>query len=749
MSFGPHTLARLERRKLERTLVILIYIPVTLGYLVWRATVFNPDAPVFSAIFYGAELFGFISALFVFFLSLKYKIRQPPPAPKGLKVDVFVPVYNENLKMIRRTVLAATRIGYPHETWLLDDGNRREVQAIAEELGCHYLARKKNINAKPGNLNNALKHATGDFVCVLDADFVAQRDLLDRLLGFMRDPEVGFAQAPQEYYNINSFAYRNKKSKRILWHDQTFFFQCTQPAREYWDATTSVGTTVVYRRSALDKIGGFGEETVTEDMHTAIRLHKAGYKSRFHIEPLAYGVSPADFGEYQKTRLRWGRGNIHSLRIERVFWCRGLTWAQRLCYLHLGFMYFEGWIRMIFYLTPILILTTGVGPIDYAPEALAIICVYLLVTYFSVEELSRGFQRPVTNEQMSMARFPIYIIATFAVFRDRFPWKVSSKELPGKIPIYLILPQLLIFVGGIVAIGMGLTVRWEALRENYSLAVIAVILSFAAFFTFLAFQVMREAIRCATNKRPDYWFEIPLPVSLADSSTELCVVKEISSVGMAFSGRLSSDVRAGDTLGGQIFLPGAPVYFHAVIDKIEPAAKDPDIKVVECRFDWRSRDDADRLDLALHSVDWHRRFAFQGEFFATPLEAIQRHFGGAKPDRDTRHYDWRPMIYRTGKETSDWKFGVHALKDGAAGPVDAVLLFEDPPLGTRLECRMPFDDATRQRELNLRLPSATRNTYSEGLDTTRAFEFFVDDTGERAVGAREPEVGADGVLVAE
>ena len=82
--------------------------------------------------------------------------------------------------MVRRTVKATMEVSYPHETWLLDDGNRPEMKALAEELGCHYLAREDNIGAKPGNLNNALKHAKADFVAVIDCDHVPSTQLPGR-----------------------------------------------------------------------------------------------------------------------------------------------------------------------------------------------------------------------------------------------------------------------------------------------------------------------------------------------------------------------------------------------------------------------------------------------------------------------------------------------------------------------------------------------------------------------------------------
>ena len=110
-------------RSYTRLLITFLYITAGLAYLTWRLTVFNNEAMLFSIVFYMAELYGFIMSFLVIFMAWKTKIRLPEQPEKGLSVDVFITTYNEPLRVIRRTALAAMRIVYPHETWLLDDSN--------------------------------------------------------------------------------------------------------------------------------------------------------------------------------------------------------------------------------------------------------------------------------------------------------------------------------------------------------------------------------------------------------------------------------------------------------------------------------------------------------------------------------------------------------------------------------------------------------------------------------------------------
>ncbi len=87
------------------------------------------------------------------------------------------------------------------------------------------------------------------------------------------------------------------------------------------------------RRSALLSVGGIATETVTEDIHTSLRLHAAGWKSFYHDELLAMGLAPQDYVAFTVQRLRWGQGAMQVLRRENPLFKRGLTFPQRLNYL--------------------------------------------------------------------------------------------------------------------------------------------------------------------------------------------------------------------------------------------------------------------------------------------------------------------------------------------------------------------------------------------------------------------------------
>jgi cellulose synthase (UDP-forming) len=183
---------------LARTIVVVVYVVFAVWYLAWRPTTFNPQAMTFSIVLYVAELLGFVAAPMHIFMVWRLTIREAPAAPMGLTVDVVITTYDEPMSLVRRTLLAVIRMDYPHQTWLLDDGNRASMRDLAHELGCRYIARPENVNAKAGNLNNALKYSQAEFFTVFDADHAPARDFL-RTLGYFRDPDVAFVQTPQDF----------------------------------------------------------------------------------------------------------------------------------------------------------------------------------------------------------------------------------------------------------------------------------------------------------------------------------------------------------------------------------------------------------------------------------------------------------------------------------------------------------------------------------------------------------------------
>jgi cellulose synthase/poly-beta-1,6-N-acetylglucosamine synthase-like glycosyltransferase len=417
-------------------------------WIFWRwGFSLNPHAIVFSIVLIVAETYGLINSFFLIATVWRLKYRDPPPAPAGLVVDVFITNYDEPLEVLRRTAIGARAIRYPHRTWLLDDGKREEVKAMADALGIGYIRREGNEHAKAGNLNHAMSVTDGQYILQLDADHVPLPNILHRLLGYFNDPEVAFVQSPQDFYNTDSFTHVVNEEERSLWEENRIFFSLLQPGKDYWNAAFFCGSCGVLRRSAFEEIGGFSTKTITEDMETSIVLHGRGWKSAYHGETLAYGLAPSSALAYHVQRLRWGQGSMQILRKLNPLTYPGLTVPQRLAYLSSTATYLDGFQKLVFYLAPVVFFLTGWLPVNVTNSQLVLRLVpYVILTVISFELLSRGTGWILISERYNMAKFWTYIRACGGFFATRpLKFNVTPKGT-GEAPFETYAPQLAVLV---------------------------------------------------------------------------------------------------------------------------------------------------------------------------------------------------------------------------------------------------------------------------------------------------------------
>ncbi len=179
----------------------------------------NYDALWFSLPLAFAESCAYIgSLLFTFNLwKVKDEPQQSPPfkiaecvsdtdEDRPISVDVFFPSYDEEPELVKLSILDAQKIRYPHpvdiKIFILDDGKRPEMQAMAEDMGVGYITREGNIGFKAGNLRNAMERTSGDFVVICDADTRPFPSILENTLGYFRDPSVAWVQTPQWFFDL-------------------------------------------------------------------------------------------------------------------------------------------------------------------------------------------------------------------------------------------------------------------------------------------------------------------------------------------------------------------------------------------------------------------------------------------------------------------------------------------------------------------------------------------------------------------
>lgn len=580
-ALSANTIPRLPRGQelAIRTVAVIAYL-YALYWITWRWThTVNRDHPVFSLVLLIAESFGVVSMAFFFFTVWRLEHREPPPAPDGLKVDVFITCYDEPLQLLRRTAIGARAIRYPHATYILDDGKRDEVESMAAELGIGYIRREGNEHAKAGNLNHAFTVTSGAFVLQLDADHVPLPNILDRLLGYFDDPKVAFVQSPQDFYNTDSFTHVVNDEGRRLWEENRLFFSLIQPGKDRLNAAFFCGSCGVLRRKAFDEIGGFSVQTITEDMETSMLLHAAGWKSLYHGETLAYGLAPASAAQYHVQRLRWGQGSMQILRKMNPLLQKGLNWKQRIAYFSSVIVYVDGIQRMIFYLAPVMFFLFGVLPVQVANRELLLRLVpYLFLTIGSFELMSRGTGYILISERYNMTRFWTYVLATSGYFaRKPLKFNVTPKGA-GDVPFKTYAPQAILaglsvfaFVWAIVARHYG----WVAYNDGGGVSTAFVVNGvWVAWNLYFALYVVRHSIR-SRQMRADYRFAQRLPTrvramvdGVPTGTPVAATTEDINSSGLSF--RCTCQFPEGTRLEVPLQLASGTLVTHGVVTHLTP-----------------------------------------------------------------------------------------------------------------------------------------------------------------------------------
>ena len=502
-------------------IAIVLATLASLRYFTWRMSdTMNPAVVWFFYIFLAAELVGFGEVLLFYLTTWRRRIHRPEPALPNRSVDLFIPTYNEPVALLRDTVVCAVSVRYPHTTWLLDDGNRPEVKALAEELGCRYLARSVRTHAKAGNLNHALKHSTGDFVVTLDADHVPQPELIDRLLGFFENPKVAIVQVNQDFYNLDSFQHATNWEDRAAWQQQELFFNVIQPGKDALGAAMYCGSPAMLRRKALDEIGGFATETVTEDMHTGLRLQKRGWEVVFYNRTLARGLAPQTFEAYRTQWHRWGLGAMQVFRLERPFTGAGLTLGQRLAYLSSFYFYWTSVQKLFFLLVPFFCVVTGLFPLQTEPgQYVEYFLPALVLNLVATIALQGGVTGFLLTERYNLIKLGSMLQALSGLVRSKAQFKVTPKSKSGSATVWQVLPYLVmvaLLATSVIAGGFRIA-NAKGPSEVWAYAVTA---AFALFFLYLLVPVVALAFK-RRELRVIYRFpqrlDLPIRVRMAGS----------------------------------------------------------------------------------------------------------------------------------------------------------------------------------------------------------------------------------------
>lgn len=389
--FSKKELKRISKKSglhyiIAKTIIVLSSF-FTLIYLCWRVFYSIPFqygivAVIGNIILLIVEILGFIESLVLYEGLLGMKNHPLPEIgdDEYPDVDIFIATYNEPCELLKKTINGCNHLIYPDKSkvhiYVCDDNRRPQMRELAKSMGVGYFDRPDNKGAKAGNLNNALRQTSSPYIVTLDADMIVKSDFLLKTIPYFVDVEnhnknaasgreihLGVLQTPQCFYDPDVFQHALYSERRAP-NEQDFFYRTIEVGKTSSNSVIYGGSNTVLSRRALEDIGGFYTESITEDFATGLLIESAGYVSMAIPEPLASGQTPHTYKEHIQQRTRWGRGVIVTAKKLKIWRRKGLSMRQKVSYWSSVSYWYSPIKNFVYMLAPILFATFAV-PVLY------------------------------------------------------------------------------------------------------------------------------------------------------------------------------------------------------------------------------------------------------------------------------------------------------------------------------------------------------------------------------------------------
>lgn len=317
-------------------------------------------------------------------------------------VSIHVPAYNEPSDMMITTLNALAQLDYDNYEVIVIDNNTKDpqvwqpVEAHCQQLGDKFKFYHKDplSGFKSGALNFALaktsQHAS--VIAVIDSDYCVTPDWLKDLVPQFSRTEVAIVQSPQDYRDLQENAF-----KAMCFSEYRGFFYIGMVTRNERNAIIQHGTMTMVRKTVLQDVGGWSENTITEDAELGLMIFAAGHEAVYSPKSYGKGLMPDTFVDYKNQRFRWAYG---AMQIMRHHWgeLTGKTKSQ----LSSGQQYhfIAGWlpwiadgINLIFNLTALLwTIAMVVAPEKIAPPLVIFSILPLTLFVFKILKLFYLYQ---------------------------------------------------------------------------------------------------------------------------------------------------------------------------------------------------------------------------------------------------------------------------------------------------------------------------------------------------------------------
>jgi len=251
--------------------------------------------------------------------ALYYNKGQPHYLRHGMcyrpTVSILIPARNEEA-VVGRLLQRTSELTYPKdklEIVVIDDASADQTGRIVDEFSKMYSyirvvhrSLREGGKGKSDALNEGLKHASGEIVLCFDADYFPQLDIVEKLVAYFVDPEVGAVQGRVTVLNESATLV-----SRLVALERIGGYRVDQLARDDLRLVPQYGGTVGgFRRGLLKSLGGWDPTVLAEDTDLTFRVVLAGYRVRYVNEAECYEEAVEDWRAYWRQRSRWAKGHM-------------------------------------------------------------------------------------------------------------------------------------------------------------------------------------------------------------------------------------------------------------------------------------------------------------------------------------------------------------------------------------------------------------------------------------------------------
>ncbi|MEX2529888.1 MAG: glycosyltransferase [Gemmatimonadota bacterium] len=299
-----------------------LFVGGTIGFI-WWATQSPGQVQDFLIRMVFVTLLLFLGILFVRYFTLLWfgylqhaerNVTRGVEDPRELPpVSIIVPAYNEE-DVLGEAIESLMALDYPsYEVIIVDDGSTdataevaRRWEGVSDEVEVRVVTKRNG--GKAAALNTGIALAQHPFLLCMDADSWMEPGTLRAAIPHFEDQNVGAVAGNVKVHNRNNLLTKLQALEYIEG------LNMPRRAQGFIGAVNIVpGPVGIFRKSAIEDVGGYDTDTFAEDADLTLKLVTTGWKIIYEDQAITWTAAPDNVLDLIQQRYRWTRGLLQAV----------------------------------------------------------------------------------------------------------------------------------------------------------------------------------------------------------------------------------------------------------------------------------------------------------------------------------------------------------------------------------------------------------------------------------------------------